>query len=83
MAHHCLGSLLHYGDGVPMDKARAFQCFTFAANSGIPDSQYALGMILSKGEGCVKDINEGIYSLAGGLSFAAFCSTFCGNGSAG
>ena len=60
MAHHCLGSLLHYGDGVPMDKTRAFQCFKFAANNGIPDSQYALGMILSKGEGCVKDINEGI-----------------------
>jgi len=66
MAQWLLGDLYRSGKGVAVDYMEAAKWYRLAADSGVPDAQFATGRALFNGEGVPPDYSEGVkyYRLA-------------------
>lgn len=54
-AQYFIGTLYHYGYGMPRDPSKAAEWFQRAAVQGHTQSQYLLGLAYQKGEGVARD----------------------------
>jgi len=55
-----LGNRYSFGEGVPVDKHKAFTCYEASANGGDPDGMFNLAACYRFGDGVPKDISKAI-----------------------
>ena len=55
MAQTAAGGMYINGIGTPQDDKEAAKWFALAANQGLPDAQYRLGILYHNGQGLPKD----------------------------
>lgn len=55
MPQQCLGEIYYWGNGVPKTHVRQPSGIGFAADQGIADSQYLLGLMYASSRGTVED----------------------------
>ena len=60
VAQTTLGTMYHFGEGVPQDDREAVKWFTLAARQGVAYGQNALGVMYDNGLGVIKDYGQAV-----------------------
>lgn len=56
-----VGSAFYWGDGVKVDRKRAFEYYLTSARKGNPETQCKIGGCYENGQGTAKDMTEALY----------------------
>jgi len=59
-SRYTMGEIYYYGEGVPRDFKKAFECFEKEALQGEPSSQLHLSQMYNRGEGVPKDDSKSL-----------------------
>lgn len=55
-----IGSAYFWGDGVKVDRKKAFGYYLISAGKGNPETQYKVGSCYEKGQGTARDMSEAV-----------------------
>lgn len=56
-----VGSAYYWGDGVAVDRKKAFEYYLISARKGNPETQYKIGNCYETGQGTDKDAEQALY----------------------